>query len=86
MTDRLDAALRELVEALREAARAEAVADPRAPDRLYTIPETCDALGGIGRSMVYSLIGRGELTSLRCGRRRLVTASAIRSYIDRAAS
>ena len=84
MTPRLVSAVAELAEALAEASRLEAAAVPAAPDRLYTIPETCEALGGIGRSLVYDLIGRGELASLRAGRRRLVTGAAIRDYIERA--
>ena len=85
-TDRLAAAIRELVEAIAEAARTEAAASPATPDRLYSIPEACEALGGIGRSMVYDLIARGELSSIRVGRRRLVSSSAIRDYIERAAA
>jgi excisionase family DNA binding protein len=86
MTARLDSAIRELVEAIAEAVRSEAATSPATPDRLYTIPETCEALGGIGRSLIYGLIARGELSSLRVGRRRLVTGDAIRQYIaERAA-
>ncbi len=81
MSDRLDAAIHELVEAIAEAVRTEAAASPAMPDKLYSIPEACEALGGIGRSMVYDLIARGELSSLLVGRRRLVSGAAIRSYI-----
>lgn len=83
MTDRLARAVAELVEALAESVRAEAAAVPAAPDKLYSISETCAALGGIGRSLVYDLIARGELSSLRVGRRRLITGDAIRNYIAR---
>lgn len=86
MTDRLSLALSELVEALREAARAEAAAIPRAPDRLLSINETCEALGGIGRSLVYDLITRGELRTIKVGKRRLCPAAAIADYIERAAA
>ena len=81
MSDRLAVAVTELIEALRESVRAEAAAAPRSPDRLYSIPEACEALGGIGRSKVYDLIASGELSSLRVGRRRLVTAGAVREFI-----
>jgi excisionase family DNA binding protein len=78
-------ALSELVEALREELRAEAVASPRAPDRLLSVDEAATMLG-IGRSALYGELGAGRLTSLKIGRRRVVSASAVRDYIDRAAS
>ena len=81
MTDRLTAALAELVEALREELRTEAHADPRTPDRLYAIPETAERLA-VGRTMVYDLIGRGELRVIRVGRRVLVPAGEISRYIE----
>lgn len=82
MTDRLTAALAELVEALREDLRTEAASGPRAPDRLYTIPETCAAIGGISRSALYEgPIARGELRVLRVGRRVFVSSSALAEFI-----
>ena len=79
MSDRLTVALAELVGALREELRTEAA--PRAPDRLLSIPEACEALGGLGRSKVYDLIGRGELRSIVIGRRRMVPAEAVAEFI-----
>ncbi len=86
MSDRLAVAISALVEALREELRAEAEAGPRAPDRLLSVSEACEALGGLGRSKVYEIIGRGELRSIAIGRRRMIPAGAIAEYIrDRAA-
>lgn len=86
MTDRLAAAISELVEALREEARTEAAAVTRAPDRLLDVDEAAATLG-LGRSLVYSEMGAGRLRSLKVGRRRLVPAAAIRDYIvDRQAA
>lgn len=76
MSDRLAAAIAELVEALREELRAEAESGPRTPDRLYSIPEAAERMG-IGRSLVYAEIAAGRLRSVKVGRRRLVPASAI---------
>lgn len=81
MTDRLAEAIAQLVEALREELRTEAEAGPRPPDRLLSIPETCEALGGLGRSKVYDLIGRGELRSIVIGRRRMVPVEAVVEFI-----
>jgi excisionase family DNA binding protein len=81
---RLDAAVRELVEALREELRTEAEAGPRAPDRLYSIAEAAERMS-IGRTLAYDLIGRGELGVVRAGRRVLVPGSAISAYIERSA-
>lgn len=87
MTDRLTAALAELAEALREELRTEAASDPRAPDRLCTIPETCAALGGISRSALYGgPIARGELRVIHVGRRVFVPSSAITEYVAAQAS
>jgi excisionase family DNA binding protein len=49
-------------------------------------PETADInetgrLLGVGRSMVYELIGNGTLPSLQIGKRRLVRRSAIRQLV-----
>jgi excisionase family DNA binding protein len=85
MTDRLSLALAELVEALREELRAEAVASPRAPDRLLSVDEAGATLN-LGRSLVYQEIAAGRLRTLKVGRRRLVPAAAIADYIaERAA-
>lgn len=82
---RLDSAVAELIEALRESVREEAASAPRAPDRLLSIEEAADALG-IGRTAAYNELQAGRLRSLKVGRRRLVSASAIAAYIaERAA-
>lgn len=85
MSDRLDAAIRELVEALAESMRAEAAAVPATPDRLLSIDEAATMLG-LGRSRVYQEIGAGRLKTIVVGRRRLVSAAALRDYIERAAA
>jgi excisionase family DNA binding protein len=83
MTDRLEAAVSELVEALREAVRVEAEAGPRAPDRLLSIDEAAEALG-IGRTALYGELQAGRVRSVKVGRRRLVPMSAIGERIDAA--
>ncbi len=80
MSDRLAAAVAELVEALREDVRAETV---DAPDRLLSVDEAA-ALLGIGRSVLYSLIGSGRIRSISVGRRRLIPSSAVREFVDEA--
>jgi excisionase family DNA binding protein len=81
MTARLDAAIRELVEAIAEAARMEAAASPATPDRLYSVAEAADALG-LGRSALYAELGAGRLRSFRIGRRRLIPAAAVAEFIQ----
>ncbi len=80
MSDRLALAVSELIEALREEARTEAAAVPRALDRLLSIDEAATTLG-IGRTATYSELSAGRLRSIRVGRRRLVVAGAIAAYI-----
>lgn len=76
MTDRLAAAITELVAAIRAEAQP---ASP--PDRLLSV-EDAAAILGVGRSMAYAEIGSGRLRSVKVGRRRLVPASAVAAFID----
>ena len=82
MSDRLEAALAELVAALREEIATDRPA--AAPERLLDVEEA-GALLGIGRSKVYDEISAGRLRSLTVGRRRLVPGSAISAFIRHAA-
>jgi excisionase family DNA binding protein len=81
MSDRLEAAVRELVDALRDELRTEAACDQGAPDRLLSVAEAREALGGVSRSTLYGEIQAGRLRSAKVGRRRLVPAAAIAEYI-----
>lgn len=73
---RLEAALAELAEAIREEVRTEAASAASAPDRLLSIPEAA-ALLSIGRTALYSELQAGRVRSVSIGRRRLIPASAI---------
>ena len=82
---RLEAAVSELVAALREELAA-ATPDPAAGvDRLLGVDEAAAALG-IKRTLVFAELARGRLRSVKVGRRRLVPSSSIADYIaDRGA-
>ena len=54
--------------------------------KLYTVDETRELLGGISRTTIYLLIGRGKLASVEIGRRRFISAEAISDFIDASAS
>ena len=58
-TDRLEAAVRELVEALREEVQAEVRVRTASTPRLLSIAEAAEACG-LSRSTFYGLMGRGE--------------------------
>lgn len=81
MSDRLTAAVAELVDALRAELAAEA--RPTAADRLYDVDAAAAALG-IARSKLYDLITAGELRSVKVGRRRLIPAQAVAEFIRQA--
>lgn len=49
--------------------------------QLYPIPVVCEKLS-LSRSYVYELIAAGKLQTVKAGRRRMVTESAIADYID----
>ena len=77
---RLEAALAEFVEALRdEVASTSAVT---APDRLLSIAEVAELLG-VGRSTLYGEVQAGRLHSLKVGRRRLIPSAAVAAYTAR---
>lgn len=83
MSDRLVAAVTELVDAIRAEVREERSAQVAAvPDRLLSIDEAARQLGGIARSTVYQEIGAGRLRTIKVGRRRLVPSSALIDFID----
>jgi excisionase family DNA binding protein len=76
MSDRLAAAVTELVAALRDEIAIERRPSNREADRLLSIEQAARALG-IGRTALYSEIGAGRIRSVKVGRRRLVPSSAI---------
>lgn len=49
--------------------------------RLLSIRETADWLG-VSERFVYSLISRGELRSVKVGRRRLIDSRDAEQFID----
>lgn len=49
---------------------------------LYTPVEACRVLG-VGRSKVYELLGSGELTSVRIGACRRISARALLEFVHR---
>jgi excisionase family DNA binding protein len=48
---------------------------------LVTIEEAARLLG-IGRTTMFELIGRGEVKSVRLGRRRLITRRSLESFVE----
>jgi excisionase family DNA binding protein len=53
-------------------------------NRLVSMQEAREKwLGGIGRTTVYELIKRGELTQVHVGRRGFITAKSLDAYVNR---
>ncbi len=52
-------------------------------DRLVSLVETRHRLGGIGNTMLYELISRGELVKVNIGRRRFITSKSLAAYVVR---
>lgn len=50
------------------------------PKRAHSIQEVADTLG-INRVTVYRLLERGELKSIKVGRRRLILAEELERYL-----
>jgi excisionase family DNA binding protein len=79
MSTRLETALAELVDALREELRAD-LGQPT-PARLLTVDETAEMLR-LSRTTVYGELAAGRLRSAKVGRRRLVAETWVREYIE----
>ena len=47
----------------------------------YSIAEAC-AVSSVGRTSLYAAIGRGELKARKVGRRTLITAEDLKSWLD----
>lgn len=52
-------------------------------DRLLLSIEDVQRALGVKRSMVFSLLQRGDLASTKIGRRRLVPVTALEAYVER---
>lgn len=81
MSDRLPAAIAELVEAIREEVRRELLANVDS-SRLLSVDEAAEQLG-IGRTALYGEIAAGRLATVKIGRRRLIPASSVETRIYR---
>lgn len=52
-------------------------------DRLAVSVEEAAQMLGIGRSKVFELLKEGSLPSIRIGRRRLISCTEIRAFLER---
>ena len=77
---RLEAAVAELVAALRAEVAEGSDSVTGAPDRLLSVDEAAELLG-VGRTSLYGEVQAGRLRSVKVGRRRLVPSSAISDRI-----
>lgn len=55
------------------------------PERVALSVEEAAEAAGLGRTLMFQLIGRGEIRSFKCGRRRLVPVDALREWVQRQA-
>jgi excisionase family DNA binding protein len=74
--DRVELAVRELVDAL----RAELTPPPE-PSAMVSIAEAAQLLG-VSRTSLYALMDTGVLPSRHVGRRRLISRAALEQYAD----
>ncbi|MBN7304335.1 helix-turn-helix domain-containing protein [Mycobacteroides abscessus subsp. bolletii] len=49
------------------------------------IDEALSQLGGIGRTTLYELAKRGDLTKVHIGRRGFITTASLMAYVERLA-
>lgn len=50
--------------------------------RAYSVDEACSTLS-IGRTALFDLLRRSEITSVKIGRRRLIPAASLDDYLTR---
>lgn len=50
---------------------------------LVPIPETQEALGGVGRTTVWKLVKDKQLEQVNIGRRSFITAESLEAYVGR---
>ena len=50
-------------------------------DKLLLRPEEVAEITGLGRTKIYDLLSRGEIESVTCGRRRLIPADAVETFV-----
>jgi excisionase family DNA binding protein len=48
----------------------------------YSVDEACSATS-LGRTAVFDLLRRGEITSVKVGRRRLIPVASLDAYLGR---
>jgi len=48
---------------------------------LLLSPQRCAELLGVGRSFVYVLLAKGQLESIKLGKRRLIPRAALEAFI-----
>lgn len=70
------------VTAVTEALRAES-RQPTEPDMVLTVGEAAEWLG-VSRSLIYTLMGTGELSSIKIGRRRFIPVVEAERLIEAA--
>jgi excisionase family DNA binding protein len=51
--------------------------------RLYSIHETAQQLGGLGRTTIYELAKRGDIQLVKIGARSFVTDESLNQYVER---
>jgi len=51
--------------------------------RLVSLTDSRRALGGIGRTKLYELVGDGQITKVNVGSRSFITADSLERYLDR---
>jgi excisionase family DNA binding protein len=78
VTDRLEAAIRDLAAAIR--AEVPSAVEPDAPVALLDVREAARRLG-ISRTTLYGEIGAGRVRSIKIGRRPIVPADALANYV-----
>ncbi len=49
---------------------------------LHPVPEAQAALGGMSRSTIYELFAKGEIKTVKVGRRTFVTADELQRFVD----
>src|SRR6188472_4321545 len=50
---------------------------------LHSVPEAQVRLGGLGKTTLYDLVAKGELETVKIGRRTFIPSDSVQAFIDR---
>ena len=58
------------------------VTAPHSERLLYSLEQSSECLGGLGRTTIFELIRKGELQIVKIGRRTFITRKSLNDFVE----